>query len=204
LTKSQKRSLKKKQQANGKQTAEDKQTEGATTPKEDNNSKEDKPQTEAVSPSDAAQKTNETSTKTNEKNGGAKEDEEKTAGDSKGKQKKGVEKKLPNGIEIKDIKVGPGSEIKNGQSLHIVYAGQLENKTVFDKHLTGGGFPYKYGSDEGIKGWHSGMKGMRAGGKRRITIPPKFAFGVDGNAEKGVPGDATVTYTIEVLEEPKQ
>jgi len=115
-----------------------------------------------------------------------------------------LKKKLPNGIEIKDVKVGNGPEIKFGQTIHIMYAGQLSNKTVFDKQLTGTGFAYKFGSEDGIKGWHLGMKGMKAGGKRRIVVPPKFAFGVDGNPAKGVPGDSTVTYTIEVLEEPKQ
>jgi len=131
------------------------------------------------------------------KNGGAAEDDSS-------KQKKPVEKKLPSGIEIKDIKVGNGPEVKNGQTLHLLYAGQLPNKQVFDKHLTGTGFSYKFGSEDGIKGWHLGMKGMKLGGKRRIVVPPKFAFGVDGNPAKNVPGDSIVTYTIEVLEEPKQ
>jgi len=85
-----------------------------------------------------------------------------------------------------------------------MYAGQLSNKTVFDKHLTGTGFSYKFGSEDGIKGWHLGMKGMKVGGKRRIVVPPNYAFGVDGNPAKNVPGEATVTYTIEILEEPKQ
>jgi len=209
LTKAQKRSLKKQkqkqqlEQSNGKQTEENKAKEEAAPkeaqPKEENTTENnhEKPETpekkETVIPSDGTPKAKETPTKaknTNEKNGGAKDDE-KPILDSKDKQKqqsqqqkKGVEKKLGNGIEIKDIKVGNGPEIKQGQLLHIMFAGQLADKTVFDKQLTGSGFAYKFGSEEGIKGWHLGMKGMKVGGKRRIVIPPKFAFGVDGDPAK--------------------
>jgi len=226
LTKSQKRKLKKQQQQhqNGNQTEENKADntqQQETTPKSEDKPQEPKqtqndnvkPQTsektETVAPSNEAPKTNDTPTKnTNEKNG-VKEGGDK-AGDSKEKQqkqqpqKKPVEKKLPNGIEIKDLKVGTGPDIKHGQVIKLMYAGQLSNKTVFDKQLTGSGFEYKFGSEEGLKGWNLGMKGMKLGGKRRITIPPKFAFGADGNPAKNVPGDSTVTYTIEILEEPKQ
>jgi FKBP-type peptidyl-prolyl cis-trans isomerase len=106
--------------------------------------------------------------------------------------------KLPNGIEYKDIKVGSGDEIQNGQTLSLFYVGQLEDKKVFDKVLSGDGFEYHVGSEEPVKGWQLGMKGMKIGGKRRIVVPSKFAFGAQGSAEKSVPANATVTYTIEI------
>lgn len=206
LTKSQKKKLKKQKQSNGKATEN-------ATPKPDDKAQEEKPnqneKTENINTNqqtsektETASQSNDTPTKdANEKNG------TKDSEDSKNKSKqqnKLVEKKFPNGIEIKDLKLGNGAEVKNGQVVHLWYAGQLANKTVFDKQLTGTGFQYKFGSDEGIKGWHLGMKGMKIGGKRRIVVPPKFAFGVDGNPAKNVPGDSTLTYTIEILEEPKK
>jgi len=109
-----------------------------------------------------------------------------------------AEMKLSNGIEWKDLKPGTGDEIQNGQTLVLYYVGQLEDKKVFDKVLAGDGFEQKFGSDEPVKGFHMGMKGMKIGGKRRITIPPKFAYGAEGSAAKGVPANSTVTFTVEV------
>jgi len=114
------------------------------------------------------------------------------------KKSANAEAKLPTGIDIKDLKAGTGDEIQNGQTLVLYYVGQLEDKKVFDKVLSGDGFEYKFGSEEPIKGWHLGMKGMKIGGKRRITIPPKFAYGAEGSAAKGVPANSTVTFTLEV------
>jgi len=215
-----KKKLRKQQQQNGKQTEENKTDHTPQEAKQNDNTKsQTSEKTETTAPSsDEAPKTNDTPTKNaNEKNG-VKEGGDKV-GDAKEKphkqqppQKKTVEKKLPSGnekkfpsgIEIKDLKVGSGSEIKHGQVVKLMYAGQLSDKQVFDKQLVGSGFEYKFGSEEGLKGWNLGMKGMKLGGKRRITLPPKFAFGADGNPAKNVPGDATVTYTIEILEETKQ
>jgi len=41
------------------------------------------------------------------------------------------------------------------------------------------------------------MKGMKVGGKRRITIPPKFAYGSEGSG-KEIPPNSPLTFTIEI------
>lgn len=147
---------------------------------------------------ETTEKSNETAEKTETK------DEQTTATEEKTSAATNTgDKKLANGIEYKDIKIGKGPDIKFGQQLHILYAGQLEDKTVFDKNLTGSGFEYKFGSDSGIKGWHLGMKGMKVGGKRRIVIPAKLAYGEEGCPEKNVPANATLTFTMEIIE-PKE
>jgi len=194
LSKAQKKKLRKQQKLEAVNGASDKENEANNEkPKEENKPKDDEKQTNetAATPTETAEKGASDTTKQTET-----KDEEKSP-----KKNILVEKTFPNGITIKDIKVGTGSEIKNGQSLQIYYAGQLlEDKTVFDKNLTGSGFPYKFGSDDAIKGWGLGMRGMKIGGKRRITVPPKFAYGAEGNAEKKVPANQTVIYTVEVLE----
>jgi len=149
-----------------------------------NNNKENNETKEASS-----EKPKETTSETKE--------EQKTESNDKGKTPK-KDVKLPNGIEYKDLKEGTGDEIQNGQTLILYYVGQLEDKKVFDKVLSGDGFEHKVGSDEPVKGWNLGIKGMKIGGKRRITVPPKFAYGAEGSVAKGVPSNSTVTYTIEV------
>jgi FK506-binding nuclear protein len=104
---------------------------------------------------------------------------------------------LKNGISYKDMKQGTGKPIKNGQTLRVYYVGQLEDKSIFDKSISGDGFEFKFGSNDIIQGWNLGMKGMKVGGKRRIVIPPKFAYGAEGQGQK-IPPNATLTFTVEL------
>jgi len=159
-------------------------------------SKEETNETKEAPAPSAPEKANETANDKTE----PKEEQKIESNDQTKASKKGgnAETKLSNGIEWKDLKPGTGDEIQNGQTLILYYVGQLEDKKVFDKVLAGDGFENKFGSEEPVKGLHLGMKGMKIGGKRRITIPPKFAYGAEGSAAKGVPANATVTFTVEV------
>ena len=56
------------------------------------------------------------------------------------------------------------------------YEGRLKSTNKkFDSKTDGKGFKFKLGANEVIKGWDSGLAGMKVGGKRRLTIPPKMA-----------------------------
>jgi len=184
LSKNQQRKLKKLQKQQQAQSAND------------NKAKEETNETKEATSTTAPEKTNETVNDKTE----PKEEQKIESNDQTKSAKKSAnaEPKFPNGIDVKDLKPGTGDEIQNGQTLVLYYVGQLEDKKVFDKVLAGDGFEYKFGNEEPIKGWHLGMKGMKIGGKRRIILPPKFAYGAEGSAAKGVPANATVTFTIEV------
>jgi len=114
--------------------------------------------------------------------------------DKKGKKK---EKTLKNGLKIRDMKVGEGSVVAHGDKLRVFYVGQTKDKKVFDKCITGSGFEFNFGKGDVIKGWDMGLKGMKVGGKRKLTIPPKLAYGAAGSPPN-VPGNATLTFTIEL------
>jgi len=188
LSKNQQKKLKKLQKQQ--QTSNPNDNKAKEKPKEEINETK-----EAPAPS-APEKTNETA---NDKTEPKEEQKIESNDQPKAPKKSGnAEMKLSNGIEWKDLKPGTGDEIQNGQTLVLYYVGQLEDKKVFDKVLAGDGFEQKFGSDEPVKGFHMGMKGMKIGGKRRITIPPKFAYGAEGSAAKGVPANSTVTFTVEV------
>merc|ERR1719245_2173271 len=96
-----------------------------------------------------------------------------------------------------DKKEGEGKMVKNGDKLKVYYVGQTDDKKVFDKCISGGGFEFNFGKGDVIKGWDMGLKGMRVGGKRKLVIPPKMGYGSNGSPPS-IPPNATLTFTIEL------
>lgn len=109
-----------------------------------------------------------------------------------------LSKSFDNGLEFTDIKVGYGPAVAKGKMLHVYYIGRLPDKTVFDSKLSGNKpFSFVYGAGKVIKGWELGLEGMRAGGKRKIKIPPSLGY---GKAEiEGVPANSTLFFVVEVV-----
>jgi len=104
-----------------------------------------------------------------------------------------------NGLKIQDIKTGDGGEAENGNTVTAHYTGMLLDGTKFDSSLDRGTpFSFQLGSGQVIAGWDRGVLGMKAGGKRKLTIPPDLAYG-----EQGIPGaippNATLIFEIELL-----
>ena len=103
-------------------------------------------------------------------------------------------------LEIETIVEGSGVESKAGDSLTVHYTGMLEDGTKFDSSVDRGTpFNFILGIGQVIEGWEKGMEGMKVGEKRKLTIPPEYAYG-----ERGVPGvippNATLIFEVELLE----
>nr|ADD24248.1 39 kDa FK506-binding nuclear protein [Lepeophtheirus salmonis] len=102
-----------------------------------------------------------------------------------------------NGIQCEDIRVGSGPEVKKGKIIGMYYDGRLKNNNKrFDATLQGKPFKFRLGSGEVIKGWDLGFEGMKVGGKRRLTIPPKLAYGTHG-APPDIPPNSTLVFEVE-------
>merc|ERR1712020_702989 len=96
---------------------------------------------------------------------------------------------LKGGIQVEDLKEGSGPECKPGNKVGMFYEGRLKsNNKKFDSCGAENGkpFAFKLGKGEVIKGWDVGIVGMKVGGKRRLTIPPKLAYGEQG-AQPDIP-----------------
>ena len=61
-----------------------------------------------------------------------------------------------------------------------------------------GPFRFNLGYGEVIKGWEEGVIGMRCDETRRLTIPPKLAYGKRGSPPE-IPPDATLVFEVTML-----
>ncbi len=113
----------------------------------------------------------------------------------------GSVKKMENGLLIEDLVVGDGAEAKDYNKVVVNYTGKLEDGSIFDSSLNPGRSPFTFtlGAGSVIKGWDQGLKNMKVGGKRKLTIPPDLAYGANG-AGNAVPPNATLIFEVELLE----
>lgn len=100
-------------------------------------------------------------------------------------------------VQIVEERVGEGTEVKSGDVVRCHYDVFL--KSTMERFETSrGGRPFEFtmGLGQMVAGWEMGMKGVRPGAKRRITVPPELAYG-----RQQVAGErnATIVFVVEVL-----
>ena len=103
-----------------------------------------------------------------------------------------------------DLVLGTGVDALTGSTLTVDYTGWLydvsrpERKGLqFDSSIGRTPFTFTLGSGQVIKGWDQGIPGMRAGGTRRLVIPPSLAY---GDTRSGpIPQNATLVFEINLI-----
>ena len=118
-----------------------------------------------------------------------------------GCQKNGEIIIMGNGLVIEDLVIGEGSEAQDYNKVVVNYTGTLEDGSIFDSSLKPGRTPFTFtlGAGSVIKGWDLGVKGMKVGGKRKLTIPSDLGYG-DNGAGNVIPPGATLIFEVELLE----
>jgi FKBP-type peptidyl-prolyl cis-trans isomerase len=102
-------------------------------------------------------------------------------------------------LKTEEVSVGQGPAVKKGDTVTVQAAssllttGRKLNKTAPNAPLV-----FKVGDGTKIAGLEEGVIGMKAGGKRKLTIPPDKAHGKTGQRVT-VPGNATVVYEVELI-----
>ena len=102
-------------------------------------------------------------------------------------------------LEIEDVEIGDGEEARPGLKVVVHYTGRLTDGTKFDSsHDRVRPFEFILGAGQVIDGWDQGIDGMKVGGKRKLTIPPRLGYGRRG-APPAIPGNATLVFDVELV-----
>ncbi len=108
----------------------------------------------------------------------------------------------PAGLIYEDIKVGKGAAAEAGHTVSVQYVGALfKDGTEFDASWDRGGEPFEFALGQGavIPGWDQGIVGMKAGGRRVLTIPPEMAYGSQGTGAGGPIGpNETLVFVVDL------
>ena len=103
-------------------------------------------------------------------------------------------------LQVKDTRVGTGAEASPGRTVSVHYTGTLLDGTKFDSSRDGGEpFEFQLGTGSVIAGWDEGVKGMRVGGMRELTIPASMAYGSRG-AGNDIPPNAALKFDVELMD----
>ena len=107
----------------------------------------------------------------------------------------------PTELITDDVVVGDGDVATPGQQVHVHYVGVAwSNGRQFDASWDRGEtFRFGLGAGQVIKGWDEGVAGMRIGGRRRITIPPRLGYGAAG-AGGVIKGGETLVFVVDLLD----
>lgn len=104
-----------------------------------------------------------------------------------------------------DLRVGAGTAAASGNILVVNYTGWFYDVTKpeqkglqFDSSAGLSPLEFVLGRGDVIAGWDAGLSGMRAGGLRRLVIPPSLSYG--GVRNGIVPANATLVFEVELIE----
>jgi FKBP-type peptidyl-prolyl cis-trans isomerase FkpA len=109
-------------------------------------------------------------------------------------------------LGTEDRVAGSGAEARPGMVVSVHYTGWLYDPSAADKRGRkfdsskdrGQPFEFQLGNRDVIAGWDEGVKGMKVGGTRILTIPSAMGYGARG-AGGDIPGGAALVFEVELL-----
>jgi peptidylprolyl isomerase len=103
------------------------------------------------------------------------------------------------GLKYVDVWIGKGVATEDGRKVSVLYTGWLADGRTFDSR-TDRSKPYAFelGMGKVIKGWDEGVLGMRVGGRRRLIIPAKLAYGPRGVPGR-IPPNSELTFDVDLV-----
>jgi peptidylprolyl isomerase len=105
----------------------------------------------------------------------------------------------PGKLVVRDIVKGSGRAARPRDRLSVQYVGvSYSTGDQFDASWDRGEpFSFQLGAGMVIPGWDRGLVGMRVGGRRELTIPPRLAYGPQGQPPAIGPNE-TLVFVIDL------
>lgn len=109
------------------------------------------------------------------------------------------------GLAYADVKKGSGPMPHDGDLVIVNYIAYLSDGTIFDNTTVPGRKPlaFQMGQKKIIPGLEEALRTMQPGGKRKVIVPPKLAYGSRGVCfgDEGclVPPNAVLEYDLELV-----
>jgi peptidylprolyl isomerase len=106
----------------------------------------------------------------------------------------------PADLVIEDLTIGEGAEARAGQTVSVHYVGvSFSSGKEFDSSWNRReAFDFRLGAGQVISGWDQGVAGMKVGGRRKLTIPARLAYGDRGAGGVIKPGE-TLVFVVDLL-----
>ena len=121
---------------------------------------------------------------------------------------------LKSGLKYNDIKVGTGTEAKNGDLIEIQFKGWIVKDSsdlfgdwsvdstkkadlIADSYAMNQPMKFVLGTESFIKGSEEGIVGMKVGGQRAIVVPSNLAYGPQGMGP--IPPNTSIKVLIELV-----
>jgi FKBP-type peptidyl-prolyl cis-trans isomerase len=102
------------------------------------------------------------------------------------------------GVSVRDVTLGTGEVAEAGDVITAHYVGKLTDGRVFDSSRDRGTpISFMLGTGQVIKGWDEGLKGMKVGGTRVLTIAPEYGYG--DRAVGPIPANSTLIFEVELV-----
>ena len=114
-----------------------------------------------------------------------------------------------NELKTEDLVVGDGEEITGTTPFAAYYIGWNPKGKIFDQSIDGtklkAPLPVTTGLDSAslIDGWKEGMKGMKIGGVREITIPSDKAYKEQGQGDD-IPPNTPLRFVVMAIPAPTE
>jgi peptidylprolyl isomerase len=115
-------------------------------------------------------------------------------------------------VKIEELKEGVGEAAAEGDTVTAHYRGTFLNGRQFDTSYQREGdngekvdmpITVVLGTKRVIAGFEQGLRGMKAGGKRRVTIPFDLAYGKDGRPPT-IPQYAVLVFELDAVRVAKK
>lgn len=92
------------------------------------------------------------------------------------------------------------AQAKAGNTVSVLYTGQLLDGTVFDASSRNGNTPYTFllGAGKVIPGWDEGIALMHKGDKATLLIPSALGYGASSNGN--IPANSVLRFDVELVD----